>query len=33
VMRRGVENHFFTTCAAGRYKDGDHYAPSEDAGH
>jgi hypothetical protein len=23
VMRRGVENHFFTTCHTGQYCDGD----------
>lgn len=25
IMRRGVEDHFFTTVPAGKYRDGDHF--------
>lgn len=28
VIRRGVENHFFTTRPAGRFKDGDYLLSS-----
>lgn len=27
VIRRGVKHHFFTTCPAGKYQDGDRFAP------
>lgn len=26
VIRRGVENHFFTTAPAGQFRDGDTYS-------